>query len=474
MEMLLKICYNKNMKKSNLVFTVLQIPLDAAMIFLALASSFLIRAEGQTEIYKWTFASYSHLVLLTLPLWIIIFYSQGLYRIKQPLRGMSEFAALSISVLASWAIYVVGLYFYRSENTMVMPRLILIYSLILSFAFVVVARWLLHAIQKLLYYTGLGVRQIMLIGNDNSITNFIVAELSANRRYGYRIAAKVREDELGNFDIVKLYHLHHFDEVIVSTPNIPDNKLLPILEFCENHNIVYKMVPNLFEVNTSHAQNLTFLGIPIVELIYTPLQGWGRIIKRIIDVFIATIAIIIASPFMLIIAILIKIESRGPVFYQHKRIGQDGKHFYLLKFRSMVYGADKQLIEMLRDPKMKAEFEKDFKFKNDTRVTRVGSILRKTSLDELPQFFNVIKGEMSLVGPRPIVEDEMDRYGIYQNKRHVVKPGITGMWQVSGRNDIAYDERIRLDSFYVENWTIWMDFSILFKTLFSFFKKDAY
>ncbi|MDO8513307.1 MAG: sugar transferase [bacterium] len=461
------------MKRINLIFTVLQVPIDAIMIFLALASSFLIRTSGQTEIYRWTFSGYLHLILISLPVWIIIFFTQGLYRIKQPLRGLTEYASLTIATLASWAMYIVGLYFYRSENTIVFPRLILLYSLILSFSFVLIGRWMMYSIRRLIYQIGTGVR-VLLIGSNNSISQFIARELDSNKKYGYHIVKQIDQGALANFNIDKFNKSNKIDEIIVSAPNIPDEKLLPILEYCENNHIVYKMVPNLFEMHTSHAQNLTFLGIPVVELIYTPLQGWGKIVKRIMDIFISAIALIILSPIMLLVALLIKLSSEGPVFYRQRRVGQDSTHFDLLKFRSMRPDAEKQLEKVLQDPSLKEEFEKNFKLKNDPRITSIGRLIRRTNLDELPQFINVIKGEMSLVGPRPIVDAEMDKYGIYCNKRHIVKPGITGFWQVNGRNEVAYEERIRLDSYYIENWSIWLDISICVKTILSFVNKNAY
>jgi undecaprenyl-phosphate galactose phosphotransferase len=140
----------------------------------------------------------------------------------------------------------------------------------------------------------------------------------------------------------------------------------------------------------------------------------------------------------------------------------------------MKKDADDELDKILENPELKAEFQKDYKLKNDPRITRVGKVIRKLSIDELPQFLNVLFGNMSLVGPRPIVEGETDKYGNYINKRHIIKPGVTGMWQVSGRNEVAYDERIRLDSYYIENWSFWLDLSIIFKTFFAIFKKNAY
>ena len=179
---------------------------------------------------------------------------------------------------------------------------------------------------------------------------------------------------------------------------------------------------------------------------------------------------------MIFIALWIYIDSPGPVIFKHIRIGKDGKEFPCYKFRSMCIDAKEKLEELLKnDPEVRAEWERDFKLKNDPRITKSGAFLRKTSLDELPQIFNVLKGQMSLVGPRPIIKMEMERYGKYINDYLMVKPGITGMWQVSGRSDIDYNERVLLDSWYVRNWSVWIDIVMLFKTIkVVFFRKGAY
>jgi Undecaprenyl-phosphate galactose phosphotransferase WbaP len=200
-----------------------------------------------------------------------------------------------------------------------------------------------------------------------------------------------------------------------------------------------------------------------------------RWIKRAFDILVSGILIIMLSPVLITLTVLIR-RSGGSAFYGHPRVGQDGHLFKCLKFRSMRPDADKVLKQLLAsDPVAKAEWDKDFKLKNDPRITPVGHFIRKTSLDELPQLFNVLKGEMSLVGPRPVVQDELERYGSAAVFYLEAKPGITGLWQVSGRNDTTYAERVSLDSWYVQNWSLWYDIAILFKTFDEVFnRRGAY
>ncbi|EMR21179.1 undecaprenyl-phosphate galactose phosphotransferase [Klebsiella pneumoniae ATCC BAA-2146] len=204
------------------------------------------------------------------------------------------------------------------------------------------------------------------------------------------------------------------------------------------------------------------------------LAKWSsRIIKRLFDVIGATLIIIIISPLLLYISKKVK-QDGGAAIYGHERIGKDGKPFKCLKFRSMVTNSKEVLEELLaNNPDAKAEWDETFKLKNDPRITKIGHFLRKTSLDELPQLFNVLKGEMSLVGPRPIITAELERYNEEVDYYLLSKPGMTGLWQVSGRSDVDYETRVYLDAWYVKNWSMWNDIAILFKTIGVVIKKDG-
>ncbi|KEY57823.1 undecaprenyl-phosphate galactose phosphotransferase WbaP [Serratia sp. DD3] len=199
----------------------------------------------------------------------------------------------------------------------------------------------------------------------------------------------------------------------------------------------------------------------------------SRFLKRSFDILGAISIIILLSPILLVLTYLVS-KDGGAAFYGHERIGQNRKKFKCLKFRSMVTNSQEVLQKLLEnDAEAQLEWEKDFKLKNDPRITRVGSFIRKTSLDELPQLFNVLKGEMSLVGPRPVIEQELERYAGDVEYYLMVKPGMTGLWQVSGRNDVDYDTRVYFDAWYVKNWSLWNDIAILFKTINVVLKRDG-
>jgi len=253
---------------------------------------------------------------------------------------------------------------------------------------------------------------------------------------------------------------------IVAMPGVPRAKLLEILE---QHGRAFPhlvLIPDLFGFSSLWVTTKDLGGILGLEVRQQLLLPGPRLAKRIIDVGLSLIGGLLLLPFLALIAILIKLDSPGPVLYGHTRIGHNGQRFKAWKFRSMVKDADEVLKEYLeKHPELREEWERDQKLRSDPRVTRIGRILRQTSLDELPQLWNVLRGEMSLVGPRPIVQDEVIKYGEKFALYIKVKPGMTGLWQVSGRNDTTYQERVNLDTYYIRNWSLWLDLYILARTV---------
>lgn len=195
--------------------------------------------------------------------------------------------------------------------------------------------------------------------------------------------------------------------------------------------------------------------------------------KRTSDVVISAIALVVLSPVMLFTAVGIKLSSKGSVFYKHKRIGKNGKYIYLYKFRSMYADSNERLEKMLENPEVKEEWENNFKLKNDPRITKIGKFLRKTSLDELPQLINIIKGDMSIIGPRPVIDGEIEKYGANKERFLSVTPGLTGNWAANGRSCTTYEERMELELAYINNMSLKMDIDIFFKTIISVFQRKG-
>lgn len=324
---------------------------------------------------------------------------------------------------------------------------------------------------------GTTTEKIIKFFNDNSCFGInVIAIVDDNIRSEY---LKKNFQILIGLNKAKEYiQNNNIKTVIISSPKMDKYKLIDVISDVQLvvRNILF--VPNLngTPVANLDIKRLYTSNVMLLDVKNNLSKRRNKILKYIFDMTLTIVGTICISPILLIIALWIYIDSPGPVIFKHMRVGKDGKEFPCYKFRSMCVDAKAKLEELLKnDPVARAEWEKDFKLKHDPRITKSGAFLRKTSLDELPQIFNVLKGEMSLVGPRPIIQEEMKRYKNHINDYLMVKPGIAGMWQCSGRSDIEYDERVNMDSWYVRNWSIWLDIMILWKTLQAVFaKKGAY
>jgi len=255
--------------------------------------------------------------------------------------------------------------------------------------------------------------------------------------------------------------------VLIAAPGLPQDDLSSLIYRAQSLVKQVDVIPNLVAVPMSNVTAESFFDAKIMVLhIRNNLASpWNQMLKRLFDIVATICGGLLISPILLAIACWVYHDSPGPVIFKHRRVGRNGKEFNCYKFRSMCVNSKEVLEHLLAtDPEAKAEWDKEFKLKNDPRITKSGAFLRKTSLDELPQLWNVLKGEMSLVGPRPIVEKEISRYGVYFKEYSMVRPGITGIWQTSGRNDVDYPERVQMDNWYVHNWNLWLDLVLLWRT----------
>ena len=346
---------------------------------------------------------------------------------------------------------------------------------ILSFILLVIFRYI---VKKILEKYQLLQIPVLIIGAGKT-AELLVQGIKNDAGMGYKIIGllednKVEEGILENYpvlgkfsdaeQVIAKYNINH---VFIAAPGLEQGKLTKLIYKVQPLVKSMGVIPNLVGVPIGgiEAESLFNEKLMLLRLKNNLARPINRWIKTIFDYVLTITGTIAISPILLVIALWIYKDSPGPVIFKHRRIGKNGKEFDCYKFRSMCVDAKEKLEQLLKtDPKAKAEWEKDFKLKNDPRITKSGAFLRKTSLDELPQIFNVLKGEMSLVGPRPIIRDEMVRYGEYINDYLMVKPGITGMWQVSGRSDTDYKQRVQLDSWYVRNWSVWLDLMLLWRT----------
>jgi len=416
---------------------------------------------------------YTRFAVITFILCLIIFQSFQLYRSWRGWKFFQEF----LVILRAWAT-VVGMllfYFFVFKISHAYSRLIfLVWSIstpVLLFVFHVVARKILHHFRS----RGKNVRHAVIAG-AGELGVSLARELETIPWAGIDVIGffddKVEEsDELqamnksliGSIDSLPGYlESNDVDYVYIALPMRAEKKIFKILRECRSLGSRIYLVPDLYVYGLHHAE-MQSLGSLII-LNFNPNTEW----KRSFDLIFSALVLTCISPLLLLIAILVKLQDGGPVFYRHPRITSTGREFGCLKFRSMKVDAEDMLEELLEnDEELKKEWERSFKLKNDPRVTKLGKFLRKTSLDELPQFFNVLKGDMSVVGARPIVGKELTSFYKESAGRYCsMKPGITGPWQVEGRSDTSdYDKRVDMDDWYILNYSLWTDIKIIFKTV---------
>lgn len=452
------------MKRSELFFTFLLVPIDLFMVLLAfvLAYKFRLYFEIVPASYFQPLFEYIKFIIMFLPIWLVVFAVSGLYGLRERMGLLKEVGKIIVSSSAALALFMVLIFFSR---TFFFSRLIVIFSWLLVILLVILGRFLIRFMQRFLYRYDIGVHRVIILGK-NSFTKPIVEEIRRRRSLGYRIVKIIDQDGIDK--LAQILAHNPCDEILVTDPAVSEKQVGRILEFCRLNQLGFKMTPSLLLVRSSHINMETLAGAPILEFKRTPLDGWGKIIKRIFDIFVSFILIILLSPIMLIVALMVKLTSKGPVFFCQERVGLDS-NFTFYKFRTMKENAQ------LEHEKLMKKYGKMFKLKEDPRLTSIGGFLRRTSLDELPQFFNALKGNMSLIGPRPPMPEEVARYNNWEKSRLGVKPGITGLWQVSGRSELSFDEWVKLDSYYIENWSLWLDLQIFLRTLVVVFKgRGAY
>lgn len=465
--------------KNTKFYSLILIIIDAIILFLAFAVAYVLRVQYDprplvSSIYA---REYFLSFLAIVPVWIAVFASLGLYRASTYNRRLIEWSKIALGSFIG-ILLVIG-YEYISNTHLFPARLVAVYALVGSFFLIVFEREILRIVRSFLFYFGKGTSRLLIIGNSPA-TKDIANELAQTHKSGYQVVAIAGSKKLipAGLDVVHfpsvesaLKSIHKLGITTIIQTDLYDsterNQL--ILGAAQAHHISYNFIPGEAEFYAGKNTVDVFLGYPMISVSQTPLVGWGAIAKQVFDAIASVILVIILSPIFLVLIVLQKIFNPGPVFYVSPRLSQFSKPVDCIKFRSMSpkYGkkdAADEFRAMGRDD-LAREYETHRKVTNDPRITRFGNFLRKTSLDELPQIFNVVKGELSLVGPRPILPQEVNFSPSRTALLHSVKSGVTGLWQVSGRSSLSFEERIELELFYAQNWTFWLDIKILFKTI---------
>lgn len=444
------------------------------MIILAGISAYYLRftqvaTEIRPVIFSLPFSGYFKILLLIALSWLIIFSLAGLYNIKGPRRVTEEIYRVILACSTGLMLIVVLIFVFRELFS---SRFIVLAGWLLAIIYISLARIIIRLIQRSFLSYGVGLRKVVLVGNSNT-ADILIHEFSARKNLGYVIAKRLKNFSLEAEEELSQYlKTDKIDEIMQSDPNLSKAEVLRLYDFADEHHLTFKYAADLLGAKVLKTEVSEIAGIPIVEVKETPLDGWGRISKRIFDIIFSLFFLMLFSPIFLITAAIIKLDSRGPVIYKNERALKDGC-FKLYKFRSMIYqycvGDDYGNNQALELEKKLIEENNTktgpvYKIGNDPRLTGVGRLIRRWSIDELPQFFNVLIGDMSLVGPRPHQPREVAKYERHHKKVLSIKPGITGLAQISGRSDLSFDDEVKLDSYYIENWSPLLDLSILLRT----------
>lgn len=452
------------MKRSEILFGVARVPLDAACAVLAFLFAYQLRFNN-VNLLPWvsikdaasTLPSPSdyaaHFAFPGAAAFVVIAMLLGLYGLQVTRSAWSEVGRLLLASLV-WTVVVMGWYFLIRQE-LFFSRLLLVYAVALLALLTCTARCLLLLLQRELLRLGIGVRSVVTYGKHPP-SDPAIRTLQSDVRYAY--LGHVRD-----MPALQSAYPERIDLVLQTDPDPESESTLTLIEHCRSQHVGYGFFPPVF-ADVPHLLVIERMGLlPTLRFRPTPLDGWGRVIKRLLDVVFSLAFIVVLSPLLFAIALLVVLESGFPVFYVSKRVGELGeKPVPVLKFRSMVKDAEKRLDEV-----MAMNHRTDgplFKAKHDPRITRFGAFLRKWSLDELPQFFNVLAGHMSIVGPRPHLPSEVSLYTSYQRRVFAVRPGMTGLAQVSGRSDLTFDREVALDLQYIEEWSLLLDLWIVWRT----------
>jgi len=425
----------------------------------------------QLESCPTSFVFYIPVLIAIVPVWLLMFYFFGLYRSMRTYSLSNIFFLILKASFLAWLTASSLIFFFALWFNV--PTIIISFFIVTTFV-LMIEKFAIYFLAHYFRKRGFNFRSILIVGTGKRARN-LIEQIQNNSQWGLNIAGIIDKDPnkigkkilgrkvIGTLDqLESILEEQVIDEVYFV---VPRNWLADIQEYINLCEILGKksvVALDLFESNIAHLKQLDVNDIPLISFETTSVFGWNLIFKRIIDIVISLTAIFILFPLMAMTALIVSITSPGPFLFKQKRVGLNGRLFTMYKFRSMYLDAEKRLKEIQKKNEMTGPV---FKMKHDPRISSIGRFIRKTSIDELPQLFNVLKGDMTLVGPRPPLPEEVKKYQTWQRRRLSMKPGITCVWQVSGRNNIDFKQWMELDLYYIDNWSLWFDIKILLKTV---------
>jgi exopolysaccharide biosynthesis polyprenyl glycosylphosphotransferase len=435
--------------------------LDVSALFLAIWTAHVIKTLAVSpEHLDRTFDQTKDVVPLACLVMLLLFARSDLYRARPQRPGFTKVIASLVQTTVVILIYaVVEGYDFNSYW-------IFYGSLFFALIYVSAFRWLFERASGAILRAAGYRRRAVLVGSGSHIEAVAHAlrDSSEIDPFGYVARNSFTANGLQDFRSLELLERHFdaVDEVLITDPEFPQDEAVELVDRCHRHGVRVRVAPSTMEILMDRVEFIPGQALPLFELKPPVFEGIDFAVKRSFDLIGATLLLVLLAPFMTPIALAIRLTSRGPVFYRSLRPGIGARPFRCLKFRTMVHGAEHLQEELEHRNELGGAL---FKIRQDPRVTRVGRFLRRWSLDELPQLFNVLRGQMSLVGPRPLPQRDYDRLEDWHRKRYLVLPGMTGLWQVSGRSELDFDELVRLDFLYLERWSVFLDLSIMLKTV---------
>jgi exopolysaccharide biosynthesis polyprenyl glycosylphosphotransferase len=452
----------------------------------AVLRRFLIFTDACAILLAYLFASLTHDLLTTypssvlrywltlviaVPCWCFILYANGMY---QSIRTRAYFDILWAVIKSAGITFLfLGTFIFLLKLTFMSRQFFLLF-MSLSSLFIWLEKSVYFMSSHYIRRQGLNTRRLLIVGTGKRANDFI-RRVDEHPEWGFELLGAIDDEPgrgvhqvgrleiIGTFeDIPRIFHRDAVDEVIFVVPRSRLNSLQSAINDCETEGVSVTVAVDLFDMKLAKSSVTELDGLPLLRFRTTSAKEWELFLKRIFDFIVSGLGILILLPLFLVMVLLIKTTSRGPVFFKQSRLGLAGRRFTLFKFRTMRQGAHAVLSEVTD---LNVMTTPEFKEKKTQWITPVGRFMRKFSIDELPQLFNVFIGHMSIVGPRPTVPDEVEKYKDWQRRRFSMKPGITCLWQVKGRNNIGFEDWMKLDLEYLDNWSLWLDVKILLKTV---------
>lgn len=457
------------MRKSDFLFNATLVPVDFLTLMAAGLAAYFLRlsplvADWRPVLFNLPIIYYLTLVAALAAFFVAVFAASGLYKTKIRRSQLEEFFQVVVSMSAGMMLIIIFMFFKRDWFD---SRFIMLAAWFFGIVFSAAGRIFAAKMRRFLMTKyGFGLERVLIVGEGEQ-ANFIKSEIENNPHIGYSVLGHVPEIDLFNIKNIVYPDLSggvknpRAQKIILANQNFERSAVVDLMNFCEDMRIDLKFVPDLFGAVSRNVDIEILSGNPLIELKRTNLEGWGIVIKRISDIAGVVFLLTFFAPLFLVIAFLIKWDTKGPVFVKLKRVSH-GKEFGLLKFRSMIDGAHDYRAHLA--PANERGDGPLFKMKDDPRITRVGKFIRSKRIDELPQILNVLQGDISMVGPRPHEPEEVARYERHHKKVLAIKSGVTGLAQISGAEKLPFEEEVKLDRYYIENWSLKKDMIILLKT----------